>query len=95
MKLHRTIAKFVTLVILIFAAVAATSCSRARSTERETPNFHQAGSPFREPKTTGRIESEEIDESSGLGDGKSKVRRTVIGKISIHIKMPQAVAGCT
>ena len=50
--------------------MASTACKYAASNDREAPAFDQSKSPYEEPKIVGKIESVEIDESSGLAASK-------------------------
>lgn len=64
---NRTIAKFVGLVILFAAAPAyLTSCSHANPNGRYSVNSTALSPDYDKPVTIGRIESNEVTESSGL-----------------------------
>jgi len=69
--LNGTITKFCAFVILIvFVCTASWACKYASSNDRGAPAFDQSKSPYEAPKIVGKIESVEIDESSGLAASK-------------------------
>jgi hypothetical protein len=64
---NKTIAKFISLVILVIAGfVLATSCSQASSNERYAVNADSFSQDYTKPIVVGRIESPDVVESSGL-----------------------------
>ena len=64
---NRTIAKFGGLVILLFVALAlAMSCSHASSNGRYDVNSAEFSPQYEKPVIVGRIESDDITESSGI-----------------------------
>lgn len=67
----KTIAKISLFVIsAICGSVLLFSCSKAKSNERERPDFDRGGSPFLQPRISGRVRSNDIVESSGLASSK-------------------------
>ena len=64
---NRTIAEFRGLVILLAVVVGLTgSCSQAASSDRSEVDLGGSSSDYEKPVVVGRIESNEITESSGL-----------------------------
>lgn len=63
---NRTIAKIFGLVIVVVAQVFVMSCSRASSSNRYELESAQYSTDYEKPVVVGQIESNEIDESSGL-----------------------------
>lgn len=63
----KTITKISAFVILVLlGGMLAAACGRGSPSGREKPEFDQANSPFDEPTVVGKIESNNITESSGL-----------------------------
>lgn len=64
---NKTIAKFYVLVILILVVPAfMTSCSHATPSGRSAVNTSEVSLDYEKPRSTGRIESSDVNESSGV-----------------------------
>ena len=64
---NKTIAKFVGLVILVFGSLALTmSCSHGEPGKRYSVDAAEFSTDYDKPVTVGRIESNDVTESSGL-----------------------------
>jgi hypothetical protein len=64
---NKTITKFSVFVILVaIVSFVSTACHKSVVGDGEPPSFDRANSPYDEPKIIGKIQSDEITESSGI-----------------------------